>query len=35
MESLLDLTDRYPTKYDLPRMREELLRLEESQWVRH
>lgn len=35
MQSLIDLTDRYPMKFDLAKLRAELKQLETSQWVRH
>ncbi len=35
MQSMIDLTDRYPMKFDLARLRNELKQLETSEWVRH
>ena len=35
MRSVIDLTDNYPMSFDVERMRAELKRLEDKEWVRH
>lgn len=35
MKTLIDLTDRFPMRFDVPRMREELRELENQRWLDH